>query len=137
MTTIKLVGVLLIFIVSQVAIAQFEIPSVEDLSVDQEIGEINSTLDSIPDTLDNDLIPNETATQLFSYMKWLLSETSAQELAGETLAPILINLYVLLALAFTFAAIWLTIRILVLSWRLILFIIGWIIRLIELIPFFQ
>lgn len=128
--------VLIIFMFSQIVIAQ-DIPSVQDLSVDQEIGEVNSTLDSIPDRLDDELIPNETATQLFSYMKWLFSETVAQELLGETLAPILLNLYLLLLLAFTFVTMWLTIRIFVLGWRLILWIVGWIIRLIELIPFFQ
>lgn len=136
MTPRKYLCVLIIFLVSQLAIAQ-ELPEIEDLSVDQEISEVNSTLDSIPDRLDDELIPTETATQLFSYMKWLFSENVAQELLGETLAPILLNLYLLLLIAITFVTLWLTIRILVLGWRLILFIIEWIIRFIELIPFFQ
>jgi hypothetical protein len=136
MTHVKYIAVLLIFIVSQLALAQ-DIPSVEDLSVDQEFGGINSSLDSVPDRLDDDLIPTETATQLFSYIKWAFSDSSANELVGVTLAPILLNLYLLLLLAVTFTILWLTIRMLILGWRLILFIIGWIIRLIELIPFFQ
>ena len=132
----QLLYVLAIFVMSFVSFGQ-ELPDVEDLNVDTQIGEINSTVDSIPDTLDNELIPNETATQLFSYMKWMFNENTANELLGQTLAPLGIELFVLLLLAFTFTLLWLTIRMLVLTWRLILFIIGWIIKLIELIPFFE
>jgi hypothetical protein len=127
---------LILLIASQVVLSQ-EVPTVEDLNIDDVIGESQNTLDSIPNSLDDDLIPNETATQLFSYMKWFFSDTSARELAGDTLAPILINLYLYLFIAFTFATLWLTIRMLVLGWRLTLFIVGWIIRLLELIPFIQ
>ena len=127
---------LVVFLMASVAIAQ-DVPTVQDLNVDDELAEIDSTMSSIPDTLDDGIIPDETATQLFSYMKWLFSDTSANELLGATLAPILINFYVLLVIAFTFTAMWLTIRALVLAWRLVLFIIEWIIRILELIPFVQ
>lgn len=132
----KVILIILILISSQIAIGQ-EMPGVTDLNIDSEYAEAVSTTDSLPDALDDDVLQDETATQLFSYMKWLFSDNSAQELVGVTLAPILLNLYILLGLAFTFTALWLTIRFLVWTWRLILFVVKWIIRFLELIPFAQ
>lgn len=114
-----------------------EVPTVQDLNIDSELAEINETVGDIPDVIDPEIIPAETATQLFSYMKWLFSDNSANELLGPTLAPLLINFYVLLTIAFFFTTIWLTIRALVLAWRFILFVVEWIIRFIELIPVIQ
>lgn len=133
---IKSIWVLVIFLIANIAMAQ-ELPTVQELNVDGTLGEINTTMETIPDALDDEIIPNETATQLFSYMKWMFSDTAANELLGQTLAPIGLELYALLVIAITFTLMWLTIRMLVLSWRLLLFIVGWIIKLVELIPIFQ
>lgn len=132
----KKIMLVLLFVCSSVAIAQ-ELPSVGDLGVDQKLGEIETSVDNLPDTLDPDLTPDETATQLFSYMKWLFQPSSASELLGETLAPIGLELYALVLLALTYVILWLTIRALVLTWRFFLFIVSWVIKLIELIPVFQ
>lgn len=42
------------------------------------------------------LLPDDTATQLFSYLKWVFSSNSAREMLGETLAPIALPLWTLL-----------------------------------------
>lgn len=127
--------VILILFASHMVFAQ-EVPGIEDINVNDTLAESQNTVDSLPDTLDPDLIPAETATQLFGYIKWIFSENSARELAGNTLAPIFINLYVYLVLGFSFAVIWLILMLAVFTWRFVLFIIRWIIRLIELIPGF-
>jgi len=127
---------LILILISSAVISAQEIPGVTELGVDSEYSEAVGATDSLPDQLDDDVLTTETATQLFSYMKWLFSPTSARELVGETLAPILLNLYLLVLIAFTFTALWLTIQLIVWTWRLILFVVKWIIRIIELIPGF-
>jgi hypothetical protein len=126
---------MVLFVVVGVSYAQLpEIPQIDDTGIDEQIGQANQLSEGIPD-IDPDLIPNETATSLFSYMKWMFSDTSAKELVGETLSPILINLYVWFLIAITFTTIWLIVRFVIFLWRFVLWVISWIIKLVELIPF--
>ena len=131
----RLTYIALLIVILTFQVSAQEVPGIEDLNVDDTLADVQGTADSLPDELPDDVITTETATQLFGYVKWLFSDLSARELVGETLAPILLNLYVLLVIAITFTMLWITIRLAVFAWRFILFIIGWIIRLIELIPF--
>lgn len=125
-----------IFLLSYGVLAQ-DIPSVESLGIDQVIAESRNTLNTLPDQLDDDMMPAETATQLFAWLRWIFSDTGARELFGSTLAPIAINLYVMLGIVVSFTVLWLTIRALVLAWRFIMWVADWIIKLFELIPFVE
>jgi len=130
----QLLLTLILFVFAGTAFTQ-DIPQIEDLNIDSTLADTQTAFDNLPDQLDEELLPAETATQFFGYIKWIFA--NSDELVGATLAPILNSLYVILFTAFTFTTMWLTIRMLVLGWRLMLFIFEWVIRLLELIPFFQ
>jgi hypothetical protein len=130
----QLLLTLILFVFAGTAFTQ-DIPQIEDLNIDSTLADTQTAFDNLPDQLDEELLPAETATQFFGYIKWIFA--NSDELVGATLAPILNSLYVILFTSFTFTTMWLTIRMLVLGWRLMLFIFEWVIRLLELIPFFQ
>jgi len=125
------------------SVDDFEIPSIPDfdgLTVDdvdhealfnymsEAVSKINSLPDSLFDNFGDDVVANESATQLFGYAKWLFSGNSANELLGPTLAPIGINLYILLTLLIFLVIAWVTIRLALLIFRFVLFIIREILR---------
>lgn len=130
-----LLYILIIFMMTQASFAQNEIPPMGDLNAIETLAESQAGVDSLPDTLDDKLIPQETATQLFAYMKWVFA--SSDELVGTTLAPILDDFYNLIFIIFSFVVMWLAIRLAILGWRIMLFILEWIIRLVELFPVLQ
>lgn len=123
-----------------------DIPETEIITVDDvphtEIYNYLSTavahVNTLPDTLTTDgngtdLVQSESATQLFGYAKWMFSGTSARELLGETLAPIGLNLYGLLTLIIFMAIAWGTIRIALLIYRFVYYLVREILRVLPFV----
>lgn len=120
-------------------------PDIQIISVDDvphsEIYNYLSTsvahVNSLPDDLTSDngtsLIQNESATQLMAYTKWLFSDQSARELLGETLAPIGINLYLLLRLVIFMSIAWAAIRIATLIYRFVQYLVREILRVLPFV----
>lgn len=77
------------------------------------------------------------AVQLFGYIKWLFSPTSAQETMGKTWAPFLINVYVIFVIVVTMTGIYILINLIVLMMKFTMWIYSWILKLVELVPFVQ
>ena len=73
-------------------------------------------------------------TPLFSYMKWLFSANSAQELLGPTLAPLGLNLFVLFLITVIMITVYLLIFVISIMMKFAWWIINNILRLIEAIP---
>jgi len=130
----NIVIVFMVLLWSGLVMAQ-DIPDITDLNIDGTIADSTNALNELPEQINPEVLPAETATQFFGYIKWIFA--NSDELVGATLAPILNSLYLLVFTGFTFVTIWLTIRVLVLGWRITLFIIEWVIKILELIPFFQ
>lgn len=108
-----------------------------DLSQHSDIYNYLSTavaaVNSLPDDLSMDnngtsLLPAETATQLMGYAKWMFSGTSANELLGATLAPIGIELYILLTMIVFMAIAWITVKIALMIFNFVQYIVAWILR---------
>lgn len=113
---------------------QIEIPH-SDLyyALEQAVEHVNS----LPDDLSKDysgtsVVPDETATQLMGFAKWLFSGTSANELLGATLAPIGINLFRLLGLMIALAIAYTTIKIAIIITRMVMSIIGAVMKVIPM-----
>ena len=84
------------------------------------------------------IIPDTSgASQIFGYIKWLFSPNSAQEVLGKTLAPFGINVFVIFLIVTTMTGIYLLINLIVLIMKFVMWIYSWIIKLVELIPFFE
>jgi hypothetical protein len=96
------------------------------------VAHVNSLPDEINKGNGQSLLADETATQMMSYAKWLFSPTSAQELLGATLAPIGINLFLLLTLLIFMAIAWTTIKIAVMIFKFVQWIVRWV---LEIMPF--
>lgn len=94
------------------------------------VANVNSLPDDISKGNGQALFNEETATQIFGYAKWLFSTTSANELLGETLAPIGINLFALLTLVIFMAIAWTFLRIAVFIFRLVQYVARWIAEII-------
>jgi hypothetical protein len=75
------------------------------------LGDVNELLGSLPASI-TDGVPNETGRQLFGYAKWLLSPSSADELAGP-FAPIVSHTGIFVSLVFgltlVYAIVWATV----------------------------
>lgn len=122
-----------------------DIPEVDIISPDEvphsevynylatAVANVNSLPDDLTSNNGTSLIPNETGTQFMSYAKWMFSDTSARELLGNTLAPIGINLYILLTLIVFLAIAWATIRIALLIYRFVQYIVREILRLLPFV----
>lgn len=98
----------------------------------EAVDNVNSLPDDLTQVNGTSAVADETATQLFSYMRWMFSGASAREILGETLAPIGLNLYILLFMSVVLAAAWVTVRIVALLLRFVIFVIR---RIIDVIPF--
>lgn len=96
------------------------------------VAHVNSLPDEINKGNGQSLLADETATQMMSYAKWLFSPTSAQELLGNNLYPVGINLFLLLTMLIFLAIAWTTIKIAVMIFRFVQWIVRWI---LEIIPF--
>jgi hypothetical protein len=97
------------------------------------VANVNSLPDDLTSNNGTSLVPNETGTQLMSYAKWMFSDRSARELLGNTLAPIGINLYILLTLIVFLSIAWATIRIALLIYRFVQYIVREILRLLPFV----
>lgn len=88
-------------------------------------------INELPGSIDN-YVPDVDGTDLFGYMKWAISCTSAQELVGQTLSPIICHAMVGFSLNIFLATIFLSFRLI----RLLLKIITWIVsNILKIIPF--
>lgn len=96
----------------------------------QAVEQVNSLPDDPSFVGSVQIVPNETATQLFSYAKWLFSFQAAQELLGITFAPVGMVLYSVLLLTVVGATIWFTLKIVTLILRMISYVARWIMRLL-------
>lgn len=131
------VSTVLVLLLLAIPILAQELPILpEELPIDV-LGEIGNAEVNAPPDLSSVGLPEETGTQLFSYAKWLFYPSTAQELLGETLAPIAINLYVYLGIVIALAIIGAAIKTATLALKFLLFIADWIRKLIELIPIIQ
>lgn len=97
------------------------------------VANVNQLPEDLTSNNGTSLIQNESATQLMSYAKWMFSDVSARELLGETLAPIGINLYLLLTLIVFLTIAWATLRIATLIFRFVLFIVREILRILPFV----
>jgi hypothetical protein len=97
------------------------------------VAEVNSMPDDLAVNGGTELLPNESATQLFSYGRWLFSGSSATELLGETLAPIGINIYVYLTIMVVLTSAYFTIRVAALIIRFVQYVVGWVLKVIPFI----
>lgn len=97
------------------------------------VANVNSLPDDLSRPNGTSLIPDETATQLFGFAKWLFSDAAARELLGDTLAPIGINLYILLSIVVVLAVVWVTLKIAVLIIRFVQYAAGWILRILPFV----
>lgn len=73
------------------------------------------------------------AKQVFGYIKWLFSPNSAQELLGRSLAPIGINILVIVTMIVALTAIYIAINTIV---YIVKFVIWLITQALKLVPFF-
>jgi hypothetical protein len=94
---------------------------------------VNSLPDDITAPSGISLIPDETATQLFGWAKWLFSADSANESLGLTLAPLALTLMVLLTLVVSMAIAYTTLKIAVFIYRLVTYVIQWILKFVPFI----
>lgn len=81
------------------------------------------------------VVPNAEAAPLFSYIKWLFSYNSAQELLGPTLAPLGVNMFVILTIVMLLFGIYLVVNLITLILRFVIWIMSIIWKVLQLIPF--
>lgn len=121
--------------IPQVNIPDFNaIAEGNDFDLVAQMTDVLNQIQSLPDDIFEEVgIESETATQLFSYAKWLFSANSANELLGPTLAPIGIYLYTVLGATILLAISWAIIRIALLIFRFVYFIIREVLRVIPFV----
>ncbi len=84
-------------------------------------------------TTGNNVVPSTAgATQIFGYVKWLLSGNTAQELLGRSLAPFGVNLAIILILVIALTGVYFLVNFAVLIIKAIIWIIN---QILKLIPF--
>ena len=97
-----------------------------------ELGNANNSINGLSGTNLNSGVPNETGSQLFGYAKWLLSPSSADELAGP-FAPLIshtgIAVTLLFGLVLIYSIVWAIIWIL----RLVVWLYRLIVQIIDLV----
>ena len=89
-----------------------------------------ANVNAAPADLAGGYVPDETANQLFGYAKWMFSDASARELLGNSLAPIGMNVYILLGLTLFIGGAYASIRIGVLFIRFAQHLLRWIMEFI-------
>lgn len=115
-----------------ISITQDDIPHSElYLWLEQAVQYVNELPEDISMGNGTSLIVDETATQLFSYAKWLFSTTAANETLGPTLAPIGVNIFAILTMLVFLAIAWVTVKIFSLIFRFVMYAINWIVRIVR------
>jgi len=105
-----------------------------DFDLVEQMTEVLTQIQNLPSDIYTEVgIETETATQLFGYAKWMFSNSSARELLGPTLAPIGIYLYTVLRVIVILAVSWASIRIALLIFRFVYFVIREILRVIPFV----
>jgi hypothetical protein len=72
------------------------------------------------------------ASQVFGYIKWLLSPNSAQELLGRSLAPVGINIMIILTMVIALTTIYIAINMAVYILKMAIWVVN---QILKLIPF--
>lgn len=80
------------------------------------------------------LIPNSNPAEVFSYVKWLFSYSTAEELMGRTLAPVGMSLFLLFTLMVSHVVVQMLIRLVTPILKIVVWIVYRIIDVIKLIP---
>src|SRR5688572_17525776 len=93
---------------------------------------VNQLPDEIRRPGGQSLIPSPDVSQLFAWAKWLFSANTAQELLGETLAPIGITLFIVMNFVVILTAIYFLINLIVLIIKGVIWIIN---QILKIIPF--
>lgn len=116
------------------------IPTVPVEEINNNVGQAAEGVNNLPSDISKpsgqSVIPSGDATMLFGYAKWLFSINTAQELMGKTLAPLGMNVFIVLTVIMLLLAVYLAVMALTLIIRFVVWILGIIIRAIELIPGF-
>ena len=94
--------------------------------------EVNRLPDEIQRPAGQSIIPSADVAQIFGYAKWLFSLSTAQELLGQTLAPIGMELYIIFFFVVILTAIWFAINLLVLIIKGVTWVIN---QILKIIPF--
>lgn len=81
------------------------------------------------------VVTTTSAKPLFSYIKWLFSYNSAQELLGPTLAPLGMSLFIMMTIGILLAGIYLVVNLITLIIRFVIWILNLIWKMLQLIPF--
>lgn len=93
---------------------------------------VNRLPDEIRRPGGQNLIPSPDVSQLFAWAKWLFSLSTAQELLGQTLAPIGISLFIVMNFVIILTAIYFLINLIVLIVKAVIWIIN---QILKIIPF--
>jgi hypothetical protein len=78
-------------------------------------------------------VPSPDGTSFFGYAKWVMSCSSAQELLGQTLAPIACHTFVGFTLFIVMMSVYLSIRIISVVLKIVTWVVQQILRLVPLI----
>jgi hypothetical protein len=81
------------------------------------------------------VVPSSDAAPLFAYIKWLFSLNTAQELLGRKMAPVAINLFIVMVIVITLTGVYLAINLITLLIRFAVWVLTIVIKIIDLIPF--
>jgi hypothetical protein len=137
----KLAAALLILSLAMPAMAQTSTPAP---TVPVELANQMATAAAQSNELPSDIsrpanhqavVPSADATPLFSYIKWLFSLNTAQELLGPTLAPLGIQLFIIMTIVILLAGLYLVVNLITIIIRFVIWILTLIWKLLQLIPF--
>lgn len=139
----KTAALLLVLLLSVPALAQTATPTdvtVPSGELDSQMATAAASQNNLPTDITRPqsgpaLVPATSAVPLFSYVKWLFSYSTAQELMGETLAPLGVELFILLTISILLSGVYLVVNLIVLLIRFVVWIYSIIIKIIGLIPF--
>jgi len=151
-----LILILIMFTSIRVGRAQTDTPTPTDTPTitptsygsvpDEELSNLMATQASNTNTLPDDIshpIGNQSIVQdvdltpLFSYVKWLFSANTAQELLGPTLAPLGLSIFTLFLITVIMIAVYLVVFAITIGIRFYWWITNNILRLVEAIPVFE
>lgn len=94
---------------------------------------VNALPDSATRRGPTSLLPAYNPTQLFGYMKWVMSGNSTRAVLGTTLAPLADNMLYMLLLVVTLTGIWMAIKLLSFILRAVLWLVKFFIQILKLI----
>lgn len=97
------------------------------------VAEVNTLPDDLSDVNGVNIVPDESATQLISYSKWLLSPATLNEIVSPKFSPIAVNVYILLMLYVVGFSTWLTVKMVTTLIKFVQYIVSWLLRIIPFV----